>query len=250
MAFENFTAPAAARTKRTETRMSLPVAMDIIQELEELSVRVGQRIMALYDSGTTTTRKADGSPVTEADQIAEAMIIERLRELTPDIPIIAEESYAALDGRHSLGAGAERQLRVPDVSGGQFWLVDALDGTREFIARGRDFTVNIGLIVDNLPYLGVIHWPAGGLTYSGLVRENLATRMHADGRREAIKTSQIGDHSTSSLCVVSSKSFGNSSQLARYLTGREIREHRYRASSIKFCEIAEGRADLYPRFGA
>lgn len=219
--------------------MTLPVAMDILQELEQLAARVGAEIMRLYESGTNTTRKADGSPVTEADHIAEQMILDVLETLTPNIPIIAEESYAALDGRN-----------VPDVSGGQFWLVDALDGTREFVARGRDFTVNIGLVVDNVPYLGVINWPSGGVTYSGLVGENIASRIHADGRRDALKASGIGITSTQSLTVVSSKSFGNSTQLGRFLTGHEIREHRHRASSIKFCEIAEGRADIYPRFGA
>ncbi len=219
--------------------MSLPIALDILSELETLAARAGAEIMRMYHAGVKVSHKPDGSPVTEADQVAERMIIERLQELTPDIPIIAEEAYAALDGRN-----------VPDVSGGQFWLVDALDGTREFVSRGQDFTVNIGLVMENLPYLGVINSPMTGMTYSGLANENLASKIFADGRREPIHASGFGGNSTGSLRVISSKSFGNGTQLGRYLMGRDVREHRHRASSIKFCEIAEGRADLYPRFGA
>lgn len=214
--------------------MSLPVALDILQELEALAGQVGEEILRFSMSDIQAMRKKDGSPVTQADQLAESMILDKLRTLTPDIPIIAEEEYAL-----------QKDKKLVDVSGGQFWLVDALDGTREFVSGGKDYTVNIGLVTDFTPVMGVIHWPAKGIAYSGLAREQIANKIYPDGQRELLRAAIPGQ----GLRVVSSKSFGNSNQLARYLLGREVREHRYRASSIKFCEVAEGRSDLYPRFG-
>ena len=234
MPFESFMVPQTnSRTREAPTRMSLSVALDVLQELENFIPKVGAEIMRLQQSSHSVTQKPDGSPVTDADHLAESMILEKLRALTPEVPIIAEEEYSSKKNSY-------------DVSSGQFWLVDALDGTREFIKKGRDFTVNIGLIVDNAPHMGIVHWPAGGITYSGLVNEQIATRIHPNGRRDSIQAAQP----SRSLRMVSSKEFGNTAQLSRYLVGREIREHRHRASSIKFCEVAEGRADIYPRFGA
>ena len=111
--------------------------------------------MEIYATDFENETKADESPVTAADLAAEAVIEAGLAELAPDIPLVAEE--AASEGR------------LPDISGGRFWLVDPLDGTREFINRNGEFTVNIGLIADGAPVLGVVHAPALNLTFTGLV---------------------------------------------------------------------------------
>lgn len=204
----------------------------MLPELENLAARVGVEIMRHHGTPVQVNTKPDGSPVTAADQAAEELIILALSYLLPGVPVIAEEAY-------SLGTGPE-----PDISGGKFWLVDALDGTGEFLKNGTDFTVNIALIENAIPVLGVIHHPTTQITYIG-AGEGTAMRVHPDGRREDIGAS----FADGGLRIVSSKSYGNEIQLVKYLAGRQIREHRHRASSIKFCEVAEGRADLYPRFG-
>lgn len=203
-----------------------------LPELESLAARVGAQIMESFGSAINVIEKSDGSPVSDADHAAEEMITLALSYLIPKVPVVGEEAI-------SLGT-----LPAPDISGGRFWLVDALDGTREYLAGKPDFTVNIALIENAEPVLGVIYHPADRLTYSA-AGEGTAAKIYPDGMRQEIS---VADADTS-LRIVSSKSFGNEIQLAKYLAGRQIREHRYRASSIKFCEVAEGRADLYPRFG-
>jgi len=203
-----------------------------LPELENLAARVGELIMAHYGSPLAVATKADGSPVSDADHAAEEMITVALSYLLPNVPVVGEEAI-------SMGL-----IPAPDISGGRFWLVDALDGTKEFLSGGKDFTVNIALIENNLPVLGVIHHPVSQTTYVG-AGEGTAARISAAGLR--IPISAV--HADTGFRIVSSKSFGNEIQLAKYLAGRQLREHRYRASSIKFCEVAEGRADLYPRFG-
>jgi 3'(2'), 5'-bisphosphate nucleotidase len=204
----------------------------LMPQLESLVQQVGKEIMLRFKADGFVTQKPDGSPVTEADHIAEAIIVAELRRMAPALPIVAEEAMSA--------PGA----RAPDISGGVFWLVDALDGTREFVRQADDFTVNIALIENADPVLGIIHHPVSGVTYIGH-KDGGAFRIQPDGTREVIRTAI----SESAFRIISSKSFGNEIQLAKYLAGRQILEHRYRASSIKFCEVAEGRADLYPRFG-
>ena len=122
--------------------------------VRRIAERAGVAILEVYNSPFTVEHKDDKSPVTEADRRAETLIIEALKnELGSPFPIIAEEEAAA--------------GRLPDLSGGPFWLVDPLDGTKEFIGRRGEFTVNIALIEDGVPLLGVVHAPATGLTYWG-----------------------------------------------------------------------------------
>lgn len=127
---------------------------DWMPRLVALAHRAGEAIMEIYATDFKTETKADKSPVTAADIAAEAVIEAGLTKFAPDIPLVAEE--AASEGR------------VPDIFGGRFWLVDPLDGTREFVNRNGEFTVNIGLIVDGAPVLGVVHAPALDLTFTGL----------------------------------------------------------------------------------
>ncbi|HCM84131.1 MAG TPA: hypothetical protein DIS76_06145, partial [Rhodospirillaceae bacterium] len=211
------------------------ISDELLLEMESLSVEVGAEIMRYFRADISISHKNDGSPVTEADHAAEQIIVDALRQITPGIPIIAEEAYTI---------AADKGKPTPDVSGGRFWLIDALDGTREFIKHNEDFTVNIALIDNNEPALGVIYHPVSNTIYSG-TSVGTAMRIGNDGQRQKI-TASLSD---SSLRIVSSQSYGNEIQLAKYLAGRQIIEHRHRPSSIKFCEVAEGRADLYPRFG-
>jgi len=203
-----------------------------LPELETLAVRVGELIMASYGSPLNIATKSDGSPVSDVDHAAEEMITVALSYIMSNVPVVGEEAI-------SMG-----RMPAPDISGGKFWLVDALDGTKEFLAGGKDFTVNIALIENAEPVLGVIHHPISKMTYVG-AGEGTSSRIGADNIRHPISAAQAD----TSVRIISSKSFGNEIYLAKYLAGRQIREHRYRASSIKFCEVAEGRADLYPRFG-
>ncbi|MBC7906528.1 MAG: 3'(2'),5'-bisphosphate nucleotidase CysQ, partial [Rhodospirillaceae bacterium] len=124
----------------------------LLPTLEQLARQAGAAIMEVYATDFTVERKGDDSPVTEADQKAEALILPGLRALTPNIPIVAEEEAAA--------------GRIPDV-GDTFWLVDPLDGTKEFIKKNGEFTVNIGLIAEGRPVAGVVFAPALGIMWAG-----------------------------------------------------------------------------------
>jgi 3'(2'), 5'-bisphosphate nucleotidase len=207
----------------------------LLPALESLSIHVGTEIMRHYQMDLTIHHKPDGSPVTQADHDAEIIILHELSRLAPEITIIAEENFSQATANGD---------SLPDTSSGVFWLIDALDGTAEFLKHNEDFTVNIALIENNVPALGVIHHPASGVTYVGTM-QTPAERIEKDGTRRIIHVSEI----ESPLRIVSSKSFGNEIRLEKYLSGRQIADHRYRSCSIKFCEVAEGTADLYPRFG-
>lgn len=187
----------------------------------------GELIMRYFTAGFETSRKQDKSPVTDADIAANRFITEALLKLTPHIPAIAEEDEEISDKEHAL-----------------FWLVDPLDGTRSFVEGEGEFTVNIGLIENRAPILGVIYSPAQKLMYYGGVRTG-AFRAAENGKPEAI---HARTPSPEGLVVVKSKSHP-SPKTQEYLDTLKIKEMRPGSSSIKFCNIAEGSADLYPRFG-
>lgn len=234
--------PIGALVNRMKIGSSTPgdsgdlISPELLAEIEALAAETGREIMRFHKTDLKVTHKPDGSPVTEVDHSAEHMIVDALKQLIPGIPVIGEEAYTY--------ASAEGK-KTPDVSNGRFWLVDALDGTREFIHGNDDFTVNIALIEHNEPALGVIYHPTSSTLYSG-THVGTAIRMKPDGARTKLIASIADD---AGLRIVSSQSYGNEIQLAKYLAGRQILDHRHRPSSIKFTEIAEGRADLYPRFG-
>ena len=207
--------------------------------VEALARQAGDWVMAIYATDFAVQGKADASPVTEADQGAEALILAGLRALTPDLPIVAEEAVAAGD--------------APQLLAGQrFWLVDPLDGTREFVARNGEFTVNIALVDQGVPVLGVVLAPAvggpGGCLYSGVVGQG-AWLEDAAGRR-AIGCRPVPD---AGLTVLASRSHGDAAALdvflARYLAGRRVAALGNAGSSLKLCLLAAGQADLYPRLG-
>ncbi len=191
--------------------------------------RAGAVIMRVYDAGFTVQHKEDNSPLTLADLESQRVILEGLMALTPDIPILSEESAQA--------PWAERQTWR------ELWVVDPLDGTREFVKRNGEFTVNIALIVEHEPVLGVVAAPAQGLLYWGAVGVG-AFSHHRGAAQMPIHVSAPGDP----LRVVGSRSHA-SAQTTAYLKGAKPHVITGIGSSLKFCLVAEGKADLYPRFG-
>ena len=207
---------------------------DLLDAVDALAVAAGAAILPFYtafDPATDVTVKADGSPVTAADEAAEAVILAGLADLTPDIPVVAEESVAA--------------GRVPDVADGPFWLVDPLDGTKEFIARRGSFTVNIALVEDTQPVLGVVFAPAMGDRFIGAKGLGAWTTCNGDAR-EAIG---VRDVPADGVTVVASRSHGDGDRLDAFLADFTVAERTSIGSSLKFCLLAKGAADLYPRFG-
>lgn len=191
--------------------------------------RAGEAIMRVYASDFAVRTKDDASPCTLADEQAEAILVEGLAKLDPAIPVVAEEAVA----RHGL----------PEI-GRRFWLVDPLDGTREFIARNGEFTVNVALIEDGRPRLGVVHAPALGRLWAGAVGMG-AFEYRGDERREIRVRAVPADGVT----VVSSRSHGDAQALERLLAGVPVARTIGAGSSLKLCAVAAGEADLYPRLG-
>jgi 3'(2'), 5'-bisphosphate nucleotidase len=193
--------------------------------------RAGDEIMKVYAQDFAIRRKDDASPVTLADEQAETLILAALAEAAPDIPVIAEEQAAA-NG-------------LPVTAPPLFWLVDPLDGTKEFVSRNGEFTVNIGLVKDGVPILGVVHVPVDNLTYAaaGL---GTATRQRGAGAAEPIAARRPPPEG---VTVVHSRSHENNTALADYLADKKVAAMRVSGSSVKFCLLASGEADLYPRFG-
>jgi len=194
-----------------------------------LADRAALKIRAIRDRGFQVHRKADHSTVTEADHAAEAIILAGLREALPGCVVLAEEEVA---GGKVTAAAAE------------FWLVDPLDGTREFTSGGDDFAVNIGLVRDGKPVLGVVGVPATGTIFGGIV--GVGAWRQSDGQRTPISVRAAPPEG---LTVVASRHHGDQAQLAAFLGNRTIARVVNFGSSLKFCRVAEGQADLYPRFG-
>ncbi|QIL84140.1 3'(2'),5'-bisphosphate nucleotidase CysQ [Diaphorobacter sp. HDW4A] len=189
----------------------------------------GALIMEIYRSDFEVRGKHDASPVTEADECAERLILERLRALRPQLPIVSEEAAAA--------------GYVP-AFGERFWLVDPLDGTKEFIHRNGEFTVNIALIDAGMPVLGVVFAPALDRMYAGA--QGLGAWLEIEGKRQTIECRNVPQEG---LDVVASRSHGDADALDQFLDGRLVRSLKSAGSSLKICLVAEGEADLYPRLG-
>lgn len=202
---------------------------DLLAAIRPLAEEAGRATLAFYGDQAGTREKADGSPVTLADEAAEAVILPKLRALTPDIPVVSEEEVAA-------GAG-------PSRVGARFWLVDPLDGTKEFISGNGEFTVNIALIEDGRPVLGVVVAPALGVTYAGT--EDRATLTDSSGTRAITVRAEPRE----GLTVVGSRSHGDATAMETFLSGRKVAAFRAAGSSLKLCLVAAGEADLYPRLG-
>ena len=205
----------------------------MLAALRLIAERAGKAILAYYVEGDeiAVRHKEDASPVTDADQAAEDLILKALALLTPDIPVVAEEAMAA---------GA-----APDVSGGRFWLVDPLDGTKEFISRNGEFTVNIALIENGVPVAGVVHAPALAMTWAG-AGPGTATFSETGHPPMAIHTREIP---ADGAVVVASRRHGSGPELDAFLARYTVKAEKSAGSSVKFCLVASGQADLYHRFG-
>lgn len=206
-----------------------PASRTLLEGVLGIVRAAGEAILAVYATDFSVRNKADASPVTEADERAEALILPALAALAPEIPAVSEEAA-------SRGA-------VP-ATAGRFWLVDPLDGTKEFIGRNGEFTVNIALIEDGVPILGAVLAPALGRLFAGA--RGSGAFLEERGARRAIACRRP---SPEGLTVVSSRSHGDREALDAFLAGRRVASSAYAGSSLKFCLVAAGEADLYPRLG-
>ncbi|WP_440958835.1 3'(2'),5'-bisphosphate nucleotidase CysQ [Oceanicaulis sp. LC35] len=191
-------------------------------------------VMEVYESDFTAEQKADKSPVTEADKRAEIIILKALAELMPDVPVLAEESF-------------EAGIR-PSVED-EFLLVDPVDGTKEFIAKRGEFTINIALIRNGVPVAGAVFAPALNQLYLG--GETAFTGAFEPGETLAIdrlKPAKTREKPASGMTAVMSRSHADD-QTKAFAEAQGVTEAVSAGSSLKFCKLAEGAADLYPRFG-
>lgn len=199
-----------------------------------MAVEAGERIMAVYERDFSVSSKQDGSPLTEADRASHQLIVSRLAELTPEIPVLSEES-AAVD--------YEQRARWT-----RFWLVDPLDGTKEFISRNGQFTVNIALIERQRPVLGVVYVPVTRLAYYACRGQGAFKRLGDEPPQEI----HVRPYSGGKAVVVASRSHAGDTLngfLQRLGTKEGGPELASMGSSLKICLVAEGAADVYPRLG-
>ena len=207
-----------------------PLSLEpLLAALVPLIHEAGELVMRIYATDFAVEVKGDDSPVTLADQCAEKVIFDGLRRLTPEIPIVGEEAASAGD--------------IPDVSN-RFWLVDPIDGTKEFVNRNGEFTVNIALVDHGVPVLGLVLAPALGTLYAGAA--GLGAWVEVLGQRRSIRVRSVP---ADGMTVVESRHHGNDTAVDAFLAGRRVAARRAVGSSLKLCLLAEGLADVYPRFG-
>jgi 3'(2'), 5'-bisphosphate nucleotidase len=222
--------------KDNKTNVIPAIDRDAIADIfAEIALEAAVAVMAVYAGDSRARRKLDGSPVCDADEAAEAIILERLAMRLPHLPVLAEEA-------------ASRGEAV--VAGQTFILVDPLDGTREFLRHNGEFTVNLGLIIDAEPRAGVVYAPAFGQLWIG--GATVSTCEVAPGaalpppeQRRAINA-RLAPHQ--GLTALVSRSHADPATEA-FLAKLPVKERRQAGSALKFCVVAEGQADVYPRFG-
>ena len=210
--------------------MTDAISADLLPELVRIARSAGDAILEIYGQDFEVITKDDSSPLTQADLASHRVIRDELARLTPDRPLLSEESA---DIPFSTRSGWD-----------DYWLIDPLDGTKEFVNRNGEFTVNIALIRDQEPVLGVVHVPVSGVTYTGLVGEG-AERIGPGGEARPI---QVRLPCAEPMVVVGSRSHANPA-LIGHLDRMGPYELVSMGSSLKFCLVAEGRADFYPRLG-
>jgi 3'(2'), 5'-bisphosphate nucleotidase len=201
----------------------------LVDALMPTVARAGSAIMEVYDGAFTVQRKDDNSPLTLADLESQRIILEALADLTPDVPVLSEESAQA--------PWSERKTWK------ELWVVDPLDGTREFVKRNGEFTINIALVMNHEPVLGLVAAPASGSLYWGAPGIGAFTR-HRGAGQQSIQVSPVHDP----IRVVGSRS-RTSVDTAAYLAQLGPQVSSGIGSSLKFCRVAEGQAEIYVRFG-
>lgn len=202
---------------------------DLLEKVIAIARVAGDAILSIYSTDFLVRNKTDTSPVTEADELAETLITAALADLTPEIPVIAEEAVAAGNIPHFDHC---------------FWLVDPLDGTKEFINKNGEFTVNIALIKDGIPILGVVFAPALGRLFAG--HAGVVAFQQQGVQMQMIRCRPVPEEG---LTIVASRSHGDAQALDEFLAGRKVANLKNAGSSLKFCLVATGEADIYPRLG-
>ena len=207
----------------------------MLDDLIAIALKAGAAIMPVYErfDAASVATKGDGSPVTAADEAAEAVILAELARVAPGIPIVAEESVAA--------------GKCP-ATGSRFFLVDPLDGTKEFISRNGEFTVNIALIENGRPVLGVVYAPAIGEIYAGGVGQGARAAKVLNGTIGAWHDISVRPCPGGGISVLASRSHLTDETKA-FVEKFAVADFVSAGSSLKFCKLAAGEADLYPRLG-
>ncbi|KTD33992.1 3'(2'),5'-bisphosphate nucleotidase [Legionella israelensis] len=203
----------------------------LLDEVIKIAQKASDTILKFYHEGFDHSVKSDGSPLTQADIASHDIITHLLQKLTPDIPIISEENM-------SIQLSSEQKKQ-------SFWLVDPLDGTKEFINRNGEFTVNIALIEQKKPVLGVIGSPAQKTIYAGILHQG-AFKLDANQTKKSVS---VQTYIEGDLYVVGSRSHNNEKAMKDYLANYPVTQYIPTGSSLKFCKIAEGSAHIYPRLG-
>ena len=208
----------------------MPLNKQLILSVIEIAKEAGEAISQIYNSDFDHQIKKDSSPITAADRLSHKIITERLKILTPEIPIVSEEN-------------CDIPFKVR-AQWADYWLVDPLDGTKEFINNNGEFTVNIALISNNTPILGIIHIPITHETYWGSKNKGSFYLNEND----AVVSISVSNNHQNPIRIVASRSHPSEmlNDLLEKIIDYEIIKI---GSSIKFCHIASGQADCYPRFG-
>ncbi len=223
----------AARSPQKQFDFDALSRDEVALALARAALEAGPAVMEEYARGIGARAKADGSPVTSADERAEAIIYARLRQIAPATPIVAEEAAAA---------GAPLDV------GARFFLVDPLDGTKEFISRNSEFTINIALIEAGAPVAGAVYAPAQGrLWFAGETAFVCEAPVGGDRPASSAWKKLRTRAAPAALVALASRSHGDP-QTEAFLARLPIGERKSAGSSLKFCVIAEGGADVYPRF--
>jgi 3'(2'), 5'-bisphosphate nucleotidase len=214
------------------------ISATFLESIIDIAREAGNAIMQIYQSENFDIQtKTDHSPLTKADSSSNAIIVSQLKKLYPDIPVISEENKAV---PYELRKKWQR-----------FWLIDPLDGTKEFIKRNGEFTINIALIENNIPVAGVVHIPATQITYYGgknagayVIAHNKVNKLKAPPEKSYLEKQNIKVVASRSHLTDETKAFVHNLEKQ----GKKI-EFVTMGSSLKICMIAEGLADVYPRFG-
>ncbi len=208
----------------------LNIGLDLLEQVGGIAKKAGQEILKVYETNFDVEKKSDNSPVTEADKRSEDLILRSISMgITDKFPIISEEAFSS--------------GTAPDINNAPFWLVDPLDGTKEFINRNGEFTINIALIDAGRPALGVIHAPVANQTYWGAAVGSFS--QFGDDEEKLITCREI---SPDGITAIISRSH-RGENIEEFLSDYNVANETIAGSSLKFCRIAEGKADIYPRLG-
>ena len=215
-----------------EARVDCSKHAELIEGVKGIILRAGEKIVEIeHEARNQVQIKSDGSPVSAADFASNEIIEKGLRELTPDVPIVSEETYSSVKGKFELEGFPH-----------DYWCVDPLDGTKEFIKGNGEYTVNIGLVCSNVPVLGVIAAPSKGTVYWGI--KGKGAFRGVDGKNERI----IRTRDSAEITAIVSRSHLNE-ETENFLKANGVTGYVRSGSAIKMCLVAEGAGDIYPRLG-